>query len=189
MNTELIEENKKLKEELEAAQTELRTIREAILGNFDMKKMMREAISYDMDIIIESWRHNYSFTQVVRDECENTLREDFSYLFDAKIEKMIQQANQQFIENELEKMMDDKLRDFGESYQFNELCRSIVDSILYDNGDVVFHKDLRIEVENIVSEIDRNWKVNNPPAQDVNTESIRNAVAWLNHALNGSGEE
>ena len=173
MNTELIEENKKLKEELEAAQTELRTIREAILGNFDMKKMMREVISHDADIIIESWRRNYSFTQVVRDECENALREDFSYLFDAKIEKM----------------MDDKLRDFGESYKFNELCRSIVDSILYDNGDVVFHKDLRIEVENIVSEIDRNWKVNNPPAQDVNTESIRNAVAWLNHALNGSGEE
>ena len=50
MNPELIEENKKLKEQLEAAQTELRTIREAILGDpeelfkeLDMKKMMREA--------------------------------------------------------------------------------------------------------------------------------------------------
>jgi sugar-specific transcriptional regulator TrmB len=174
MNPELIEENKKLKEELEAAQTELRTIREAILGNFDMKKMMREAISYDMDIIIESWRHNYSFTQVVRDECENALQEDLLDTFSYKIEKMI----------------DDKLRDFGESYEFTTLCNSVVDSILYDSGDVVLHKDLRNEVENIVSDFwHRNWKVNNPPAQDVNTESIRNAVAWLHHALNGSGEE
>jgi len=190
MNPELIEKNKKLKEELEAARTELRTIREAILGNFDMKKMMTDAISgYDADIIIDSWRHNYSFTQAVRDECENALQEDLFDMFSHKIEKMIQQANQQFIGNELSSMIDDTLRDFGESYKFNELCRSIIDSILYDSGEVVFHKDLRNEVENIVCEMERNWKINNPPAQDVNTESIRNAVAWLHHALNGSDEQ
>ena len=188
MNPEIIEENKKLKEQLEAAQTELRTIREAILGNFNMKKMMTDAISgYDADIIIDSWRHNYSFTQAVRDECENALREDLFDMFSHKIEKMVQQAT--VPENDLFSLIEKGCDEYAESYKFSELVSRIVDSILYDSGEVVFHKDLRNEVENIVCEMERNWKINNPPAQDVNTESIRNAVAWLHHALNGSDEQ